>query len=90
MTRTKDGFCLCCLDLKLIHARGLCASCYKWALEHDKLADYERVKLIAEDRIEDYHFLRDREGLSVARAAERMGITKSSLYRTLQRAGVKP
>lgn len=88
--RTKTGFCACCLEEKKIHGRGLCACCYVWAQNHGTLIDYERVKMRKEDRIEDLRFLQKTEGLSVAQAAERMGISESHLYRTLQRAGEKP
>lgn len=84
------GFCRCCLHRKIMHARGLCAACYVWATKNDTLIDYERIRMRTEDRIDDLRFLQKTEGLSVAQAAERMGITTSSLYRTLQRAGEKP
>lgn len=65
--------------------RDACATCYEKAREN---GTFVRVSRSAEEVLEDWEFLRD-DGVSVAQAAERMGMKLSTLKRALERARAK-
>lgn len=66
--------------------RGLCASCYRWALNHDRLLDYDRTNARWADVIEDYRFLHNpnrTQAENVRHLAPRLGISEDALHHAL-------
>ena len=64
--------------------RGLDARCYGKSKRDGTLIDYPRQAWPAEERIEEWQFLRS-SGVDIATAAARMGITRDGLSVAIRR-----
>jgi hypothetical protein len=74
------------------NGRGLCASCYRWALDRGRLGDYERVSVPLDVVLEEWSHMADplqplaRE---IRRLAPRLGMAEKTLEGALRRGGVR-
>lgn len=64
--------------------RGLDARCYGKAKRDGTVLDYPRRVWSAEERVEEWEFLRS-DGVDIATAAARMGITRDGLTLAIRR-----
>lgn len=90
MTTTTEVECACCGGIGLHFGRSLCCACHQWHRKNGTLGKYPPLHTWLEtlSRIAEFGELRA-AGLSVAKAAARVGVTKRSGERYEHRLRVR-
>jgi DNA-binding NtrC family response regulator len=78
--------CMRCCQVRPICARELCDRCYDVARYRGELIDFPRRRLTRDEFVEEFELLRG-QGYTRAQIAERLGMSRNTLDKRLERLG---